>query len=356
MRLIPRNPVSLAIESGGPSMPVWLRQSAPIALAIGVLALLLCACTGPVSVITPTSTPSRPTLAPSATVPAPATATAQASATSTLTAQPTATPFPTETATAVPPTSPPTASPTPVDWTTLPIIPTLSATVREIYQRGQALGNDPHAFSKVGDCESSPNWFLGDFDQGPRYYRLGEYTYLDTVIQQYAGSFGRTSLAAKPGFSTGSMLDPDWSDPKQCKRKETPLACEFRVHKPSLVFIMLGTNDVYHLDVFETNLRTIIDYALEHGVIPILSTKADNLEGHGRVNALVARLAHDYHLPLWNFWLAIQPLPNQGLQPDGVHITWKPNRFDDPVAMTYGWPVRNLTALQTLNAVWEAVK
>jgi hypothetical protein len=207
----------------------------------------------------------------------------------------------------------------------MPIIPTVSPAMHGIFRRGLALGNNPHAFSKVGDCESSPNWFLGDFDRGSRYYRLGEYNYLSGVIQQ-------------------------------CKLKETPLACEYRVHKPSLVFIMLGTNDVYHLDVFESNLRTIIRYSLDQGVVPILSTKADNLEGDGRVNALVTRLAREYNLPLWNFWLAIQPLPNRGLQPDGVHITWKPNRFDDPVAMTYGWPVRNLTALQTLNAVWEAVK
>jgi hypothetical protein len=238
----------------------------------------------------------------------------------------------------------------------MPIIPTVSPAAREIYQRGLALGNNPHAFSKVGDCETAPNWFLGDFDRGLRYYGLGEYNYLAGVIQQFAGSFARTSLAARQGFSTGSMLNPAWSDPSQCKRTETPLACEYRVHKPSLVFIMLGTNDVYHLDVFESNLRTIIDYSLEQGVVPILSTKADNLEGDGRVNAVVTRLAREYKLPLWNFWRAIQPLPNRGLQPDGVHITWKPNRFDDPLIMTYGWPVRNLTALQTLNVVWEAVK
>jgi hypothetical protein len=254
----------------------------------------------------------------------------------------------------LPPT--PSPSPTPVDWTTMPIIPAISPVVREIFQRGLTLGNNPHAFSKVGDCESSPNWFLGDFDRGTRYYRLGPYNYLSAAIQQFAGSFARTSLAARPGFSTGSMLDPAWSDPALCQRKETPLACEYRVHKPSLVFIMLGTNDVYHLDVFESNLRTIIDYSLQRGVVPILSTKADNLEGNGRVNATVTRLAREYDLPLWNFWLAVQPLPNRGLQPDEAHITWKPNRFDDPVVMTYGWPVRNLTALQTLDAVWEAVK
>ena len=71
----------------------------------------------------------------------------------------------------------PTAAPTlkPEQWKTLPVIPTVSDSVTEIYQRGIEMGNNPHAFSKIGDCGSTPAWFLGDFDRGPRYYRLGDY-------------------------------------------------------------------------------------------------------------------------------------------------------------------------------------
>jgi hypothetical protein len=89
--------------------------------------------------------------------------------------------------------------------------------------------------------------------------------------------------------------------------------------------------------------------------VPILYTKASNLEGDWSINATTARLAYEYDVPLWNFWRAVQPLPGHGLRPDGMHVTWGYNFFDDPVAMSNGWPWRNLTALQALEAVWGAV-
>jgi hypothetical protein len=63
----------------------------------------------------------------------------------------------------------------------------------------------------------------------------------------------------------------------------------------------------------------------------------------------------EYDLPLWNFWLALQPLPDHGLQPDDAHITWGYNLFDEPLEMERGWPIRNLTALQSLDAVWRGL-
>lgn len=253
-------------------------------------------------------------------------------------------------------TTPPTV-PTfgPDDWKNLPIIPVISPKVREIYRQGIELGNDPQAFSKIGDCGSTPAWFLGDFDRGPRFYQLGDYEYLSNVIQVFKGSFNRTSLAAKSGFNASSIFSPLWSNLEQCPANETPLACEYRVQKPTFAFIMLGSNDVYHPDEFAPQMRKIIDYSIGHGVVPILSTKADNLEGDGRINATIAQLAQEYDIPLWNYWRAVQELPDQGLQEDKVHITWAPNRFNDPHSMARGWPVRNLNALQVLDALWQAV-
>jgi hypothetical protein len=243
----------------------------------------------------------------------------------------------------------------PGDWKDLPIIPTVSATALQIYQRGLESGEDPHAFSKVGDCGSTPSWFLGDFDRGPRYYSLGEYTNLEGVIQQYQGSFGRTSLAARAGFNASSVFAPIWADRTQCAANETPLACEYRIHRPSIALITLGTNDVWHQDTFESQMRAIIEFSIQKGVLPVLATKADDDEGDGSINATIANLAQEYDIPLWNYWRAVQPLPDHGLQPDGVHITWGSNHFDDPNAMKSGWAVRNLTALQVLSAVWQAV-
>jgi hypothetical protein len=227
--------------------------------------------------------------------------------------------------------------------------------VVEIYQRGLAAGNNPHAFSKIGDCGSTPAWFLGDFDRGPRFYRLGEYEELSAVIQEFQGSYDRTSLAARSGFNASALFVPLWSDRAYCLAGEPPLACEYRVHKPIIAFIMLGTNDVWHPEEFEPQMRRIIEFSIQSGVIPILSTKADNQEGDHSINAVIARLAWEYEIPLWNFWAAVQSLPNHGLQEDQAHLTWGRNLFDDPEALTKAWPVRNLTALQVLNAVWEKI-
>lgn len=249
----------------------------------------------------------------------------------------------------------PTASATPIPWQELGVIPTVSDTARAIYQRGLEMGNNPHAFSKIGDCESTPTWFLGDFDRHPPRYRLGEYANLQEAIDYFAGSFIRTSAAAGRGWNAASVLTPLWADPAQCHPGETPLDCELRLHRPSLAFVMLGTNDHWHRDAFEDSLRRILERLIEQGVVPILATKASNLEGDGSLNATIARLALDYDLPLWNFWLAVQDLPAHGLLEDGAHITWNYNHFDDPRALRAGWPVRNLTALQALDAVWRGL-
>ncbi|OGO37926.1 MAG: hypothetical protein A2W35_07965 [Chloroflexi bacterium RBG_16_57_11] len=225
----------------------------------------------------------------------------------------------------------------------------------EIFLRGLAAGNNPGAFSKIGDCGSTPGWFLGDFDRGPRYYDLGDYTQLSPVIEEFQGSYDRASLAARSGFNASALFVPLWSDRTYCQAGEMPLACEYRVHKPSIAFIMLGTNDVWHPEEFEPQMRRIIEFSIDHGVIPILATKADNQEGDHNINATIARLAWEYDIPLWNFWAATEPLPNHGLQEDKVHLTWGSTMFDDLEAMKKAWPVRNLTALQVLDAVWRKV-
>lgn len=241
-------------------------------------------------------------------------------------------------------------------WKTLPVIPTLSARMKAVYAAGIAKGNSPRAFSKVGDCETVTDWFLDPFDRGSRFYDLGPFTHLQPVIDQFAGSFKRVSIASQRGFTAASALSPLWADPDLCKPGETPLACEFRVQQPSFVFIMLGTNDANTRATFEANLRKVIAFSLEQGVVPILATKADNLEGDESINLTIARLADEFEAPLWNYWLAVQPLPGRGLQADGAHLTYDKNNFGDKDAMLSAWPVRNLTALQTLDSLWKGVK
>jgi len=279
------------------------------------------------------------------------------------TATATGTPSPTPTATPVPSLAPSvtlpatvTSSPQAVDWHDLPVVPEISAHARDVYRLGLIQGNDSHAFAKVGDCETITDWFLVDFDLGPRYYSLGPYQDLQAVIDYFKGSFGRSSLAARRGFNAAALLTSFWSDPTQCKPDETPLACEYRLLRPSFALIMVGTNDVPHAATFEENLRKVIEYSLAQNVLPVLVTKADNLEGDESINATIARLGREYDVPVWNFWRAVQDLPGHGLVEDGAHMTHAPNHFDDPEAMKAAWPWRNLTALQMIQAVWQGGK
>jgi hypothetical protein len=49
-------------------------------------------------------------------------------------------------------------------------------------------------------------------------------------------------------------------------------------------------------------------------------------------------------------------LPGQGLQEDGAHLTFGSNFFNEPDKLQRAWPVRNLTALQVLEAMRLAVQ
>ncbi len=234
----------------------------------------------------------------------------------------------------------------PEEWQKWSVVPVVSARAREIYQRGLALGNDPHAFSRIGDCQSVPASFLGIYDTD-RYSFAPEYRYLQETVDYFAGSFNREGESVRGGFNTSSVLLPFWANAEVCQPGENPMACENRIHNPSLVFISLEVwFEGRTPDVYEGYLRRIIEYNIEQGTLPILATKADNVEGDQSINSTIARLAYEYDLPLWNYWLAVQPLPNHGLDPadpTGFHLNLD------------GWNMRSFSALQVLDAVHRSV-
>ena len=243
----------------------------------------------------------------------------------------------------------------PNTWQDFPVIPVVSEGAREIYRRGLSLGNNPHTFAKVGDCQNVPSMFLSIFDH-EGFYSLGEdQAHLEELIEWFEGSYSRESEAVRRGFNAASVVSPLWANPVSCEAGETPLDCELRLHQPSIALVSLETWWEGDPDNYEKYVRDILETLIENGTLPILATKADNLEGDHRINIILARLAYEYDIPLWNFWRAIQSLPNHGLMEDGFHLTFAENHFDDPEAMLAAWPWRNLTALQSLAAVWQGV-
>jgi hypothetical protein len=252
----------------------------------------------------------------------------------------------------------PTPTLDPQAWKTLPVVPQVSGRMLEVYQAGLVAGHDPSRFSKIGDCQNITTYFLADFDH-PGEYRLGsKYASLQPTIDHFSGSWSRESLAVKGGMGVASVLDPYsfFKDLKSCGKAESPLACEIRVYNPSFALISMETwYGNKPVAGYEKYLRQIVEYTLSQNVVPILATKADNLEGNYGVNEAIARVAYDYQVPLWNFWAATYPLPSHGLTEDLFHLTQARSFFDDPARMEAAWPWRNLTALQAIDAVYRAV-
>jgi hypothetical protein len=148
-------------------------------------------------------------------------------------------------------------------------------------------------------------------------------------------------------MNVATVFSPLWADPALCRSGETPLECEFRLHRPAVVFVNLGTNSIPGgASTFEQYLRQIVEFCILHDALPILSTKADNLEEDYSINQATAQVAYDYELPLWNFWRAVQPLPHHGLDLDrgGTYLS------------TEAWGVRSFTGLQTLQAILRAMQ
>jgi len=102
----------------------------------------------------------------------------------------------------------------PADWQNWPIAPPLSNRAKEIYLGGIAAGNDPHAFSKVGDCQSIREVLLGIYDLPGRYVLAGNDAYLLETVEQFAGSFNRDGYAVKGGYNAATVLSPFWADPE----------------------------------------------------------------------------------------------------------------------------------------------
>ncbi|MEO6061039.1 MAG: GDSL-type esterase/lipase family protein [Thermoflexales bacterium] len=267
------------------------------------------------------------TLAPTSTLPPILTATPtpvpSASATLRLpveTTAPVATRAPTQVATAARPAgSPaPTANAAPPLISASGVLPVITSAHKQIYRNSVAAGKDLKMFAAVGDCNSQPSVYLrrvatGEFNLAAQSASLRE------TASAFSQSFSRVSLAAGGGFTAAALNDSVWADGALCGTSQTPFECEVWVSRASVVFIQIGTGDQYAWRDFERNLRPLIQHALSKSVLPVLLTKADDLESRDGgappqfINDVVRRLAREYGVPLIDFWLATRALPNNGL-------------------------------------------
>ena len=282
------------------------------------------------------------------------------SETPTASAVPTNTPEPT-----VLPTKTNTPEPTiiplrdPADWKQWPELPeAISPEIKAMYFEGIAEGNNANRFSKVGDSNTMMPSFLGCYDSGiGTGYELGPYSSLQEVIEHFQWSFSRNSRAARNGATAYDMDVYHWYEDDICWPYESALNCEYRLFTPSIAFIGFGTNDaLLGIDLYEEHLRSLVEKTLARKIVPILYSKADDLEGDGSFNAAAAKIANEYGIPFWNLWSAMSRLPNNGLREGDVHPTFSDVslcNFAGDDLEHYGWTVRNLSALQALDRVWR---
>jgi hypothetical protein len=242
-------------------------------------------------------------------------------------------------------TSTPIATLDPADWKEWPVLPNVDPSIRAIYEYGQTLGNDPHAFSIFGDCQSRPDAFFGVFETDPQVV-ANLSPELQETVTNFQGSFNRESPTSQDGTTPGALLWNQWHRGEYgCSFDETPVSCELRIHHPSFVIIQIGT----HFESRNTEyLRKIILQLQAAGVVPILATKADNREKDDRINRDMSLLASEYDLPLWNFWAALSDLPDRGL------YVMKGRELQGAIYLNEEASQRHrMTGLEALNAVWR---
>lgn len=320
----------------------------------------------------PTETPLPPPIPTH--IPLTSTPTPTLTATPTLTYTPiptetaTFTASPTETATLTPtPSSTPTRTPRPTSTPTPTVIlPTRDANIpytvhlsginekmRRTYLKGQALGRNPRAISRIGDCEVVNPAFLSPIDSGE--YNLGAFDYLQPTVDHFVGSFQYPGAASWDAAKLDVLLDPMWANPNVCTRGENPIECELRTHNAAVMFIYIQPNYVPNWSAtYRNDLKRALQLALDRGVIPILSTYitwngAEHISTE--TNRDVKEVGEEMGVLVWDFQASTVNLSNGG-DAGNWHMSVSPYgsmNFSDPRNFEYAMTIRNLEALQVLD-------
>jgi hypothetical protein len=233
---------------------------------------------------------------------------------------------------------------------------TVTARTREIYQYGLQQGNNPRMLAKVGDSLTSNQDFLIGYGLG--HYNLGAYGgFQDSVNYFSAEAFSRDSVAAEPGFSAASVLDPLSAPQEICLPNESPLMCEYRLTRPSVAIILIGSVDVqrYDANTYHNYLSQVVDITINQGIVPVLTTFTyayDYYPAESEAfNNVIRSIAMSRQIPLIDLQAATVNMPNRGVGTDLFHLT---QRSDDWIYLDgeqnhYGTTMRNFITLQTLD-------
>ena len=218
-----------------------------------------------------------------------------------------------------------------------------------------------NVFMKVGASSTASSRTLYCFAGDD--VMLDEYDDLEHTLEHYlagdaagATSFDRVTLAAKSGRTARWVLSGDPS----------PIEQEYDALLPSAALIHYGTNDMgmgstyaSAMPDFYDAMMSLMDLLLERGVLPILtgiSHRGDRASADAWVptyNTLIRGMAQGRKVPFLDLYAAMDPLVDHGLSSDGIHLNKGPYGVCDftEEALEYGYNMRNLIALQSLDRV-----
>lgn len=245
----------------------------------------------------------------------------------------------------------------PTSFSLTPVVPTLDAATTDrlaaVMRVGQTMGNRANVFTRAGDSITFASNFLVPLAAPSAQTDLSGDGSLNATLNYFrsgaigaANSFANASRAARGGWTAAEVL--------------ANLPGELAASKPAFVFVMVGTNDIalgVSAETYRQNLSAIVYTALNAGVIPVLSTIPDiplYPTAQARLpqfNQVVQDVGESLRVPVWNYWRALQRVPGAGISRDGVHPSVAPTGGGDltTAGLSYGYNVRNLTALQTLD-------
>ncbi len=190
---------------------------------------------------------------------------------------------------------------------------------------------------------------------------LGEYDTLAPALAFFRGGdaqgtspFGRSSLAAESGRSAQWVVEGD----------PAPLDAEWEAIEPRAALVHYGTNDMNlgatHASAmvpFHEAMMMAVDGLIERGTVPVLfgiTRRGDNPAADLWVesyNAVIRGIAQSRQIPFIDLFAAIDPLPDNGLSSDGIHL----RAFEGGACvltedgLQWGYNMRNLVALQGLD-------
>lgn len=239
-----------------------------------------------------------------------------------------------------------------------PITPFVAANLRAIAAR--AWKND-RAFSKIGDSVTVSTSFMRCFAGGA--VNWGHQGELEATRRHFdvplvvdgQSPYARTSLCATVGWPAFMALA---GSPAALDREIAAVA-------PRFALLMYGSNDIGwdNIDGYANDMLDIVDKLISGGTVPLMSTimpRDDRASADAQVplyNAVVRAIAQARQVPLMDFHRELVGLPDHGLGGDNVHPSTDPRGACvlTGSGLTFGYNVRNLLALRTLDRAKRVV-